>query len=229
MCAIAIDGPSGAGKSSLAQNLAERLGFWYLDTGALYRAFGLYVFEAGLGGGETEQIEALVDSGKIKIELAYENRQQKVFLNGADVSEPIRQNHISKYASDVSKIPAVRAFLLDIQKNAAKTGNIIMDGRDIGTVILPGADLKIFLTSTPEERAKRRCEQLQKKGETADYAAILSEINARDDQDSNRGVAPLKPAEDAVLLDNSDCDTPDETLERVLNIVKERLPDVCIR
>ena len=226
---IAIDGPSGAGKSSLAKNLAKKLGFLYLDTGALYRTVGLYVFEAGINGDETQKIIDCVESQNINIEAVYKDGEQKVFLNNSDVSEKIRENHISKYASDVSKIPEVRRFLLGIQKNAAEKNNIIMDGRDIGTVILPNASLKIFLTSSSEERAKRRYEELTEKGKDVEYNAILKEINERDKQDSERDAAPLKPADDAVILDNSDCKSPDDTLNKALNIIKERLPDVCIR
>jgi len=225
---IAIDGPSGAGKSSLAKSLAKKLGFLYLDTGALYRTVGLYVYLSHIGGHETKKIEELVSLGKIKIEVAYDGEEQKVFLNGLDVSEKIRENHISKYASDVSKIPKVREFLLKTQKEAAEKNNIIMDGRDIGTVILPGADVKIFLTASPEERAKRRCRELANKGENIDYDAILAEINARDAQDSNRDVAPLKPAKDAVILDNSQNSAAD-TVNKAVSIIKEILPDVCIR
>ena len=226
---IAIDGPSGAGKSSLAKNLAKKLGFLYLDTGALYRTVGLYVFEAEIGGDETQKIIDCVDSRNIKIDAVYKDGEQKMFLNNTDISEKIRENHISKYASDVSKIPEVRRFLLGIQKNAAEKNNIIMDGRDIGTVILPNADIKIFLTSSPEERARRRYEELTEKGKDVEYNAILKEINERDKQDSSRDAAPLKPADDAVILDNSDCKSPDDTLNKALNIIKERLPDVCIR
>ena len=226
---IAIDGPSGAGKSSLAKSLAEKLGFLYLDTGALYRTVGLYICESGIGGNETEKIEACVESGNIEIDVVYKDGEQKVFLNGQDVSLKIRENHISKYASDVSKIPKVREFLLKIQKEAAGKNNIIMDGRDIGTVILPNADVKIFLTASSEVRAKRRYKELTEKGQEVDYTAILAEINARDDQDSNRDAAPLKPAEDAIFFDNSDCNTPLETLNKAINIIKEILPDVCIR
>ena len=226
---IAIDGPSGAGKSSLAKSLAKKLGFLYLDTGALYRTVGLYVFEAGIGGYETEKIEACVEGRDIKIDVMYKDGEQKVFLNDRDVSEKIRENHISKYASDVSKIPKVREFLLKTQKESAEKNNIIMDGRDIGTVILPNASMKIFLTASPEERAKRRYEELTEKGRNVDYNAILREINERDNQDSNRSAAPLKPAEDAVILDNSDCRSPAETLDRAVNIIKEMLPDVYVR
>ena len=226
---IAIDGPSGAGKSSLAKGLAEKLGFLYLDTGALYRAFGLCVFESGIDGDETEKIKGLLKNNNISIDVAYQNGEQKVFLNGGDVSVKIRENRISKYASDVSKIPEVREFLLKTQREAAKKHNIIMDGRDIGTVILPEANVKIFLTSSPEERAKRRYEELKEKGQNVDYCVILCEINARDAQDSNREAAPLKPAENAVILDNSGCGSPADTLDLALSIIKEMLPDVVVR
>jgi len=226
--AVAIDGPSGAGKSSLAKSLAGKLGFLYLDTGALYRTVGLYALLSGIGGDETKRIEECVESGKISIEVAYEGGGQKVFLNGADVSEKIRDNRVSRYASDVSKIPRVREFLLSTQKEAAEKNNIIMDGRDIGTVILPEADVKIFLTATPETRAKRRCAELEGKGEKVDCVAVLREINERDAQDSNRDAAPLKPAKDAVVIDNSECGLGG-TLERALDVIKEVLPDVCIR
>ena len=226
---IAIDGPSGAGKSSLAKNLAQKLGFVYLDTGALYRTVGLYVFESGINGGEADKITDCINGGKIKIDVVYKGPEQLMFLNGEDVSEKIRQNHISKYASDVSKIPEVREFLLSAQRGAAERNNIVMDGRDIGTVILPDANVKIFLTSSPGERARRRYEELTGKGQDIDYNAILREINERDAQDSGRSAAPLKPADDAVALDNSDCKSPEETLEKAINIIKEILPDVCIR
>ena len=226
---IAIDGPSGAGKSSLAKALAEKLGFMYLDTGALYRAVGLYVCTAGVGGHETKKIADLIKNKKIAIDVAYQNGEQKVFLNGADVSGKIRENQISKYASDVSKVPEVRDFLLETQREAAKKNNIVMDGRDIGTVILPDANVKIFLTSSPGERARRRYEELKEKGHALEYTAILNEINARDAQDKNREAAPLKPAEDAVTLDNSDCGSPADTLGLAMDIIKEILPDVCVR
>jgi len=232
---IAIDGPSGAGKSSLAKNLAKKLGFVYLDTGALYRAVGLYVCEKNIGGSETAKIEKCIDNAvnnidKIDIELTYTDGTQKVFLNGHDISEKIRENHISKYASDVSKIPKVREFLLRTQRESADRNNVVMDGRDIGTVILPDADVKIFLTASLEKRAKRRYDELLEKGyKDLNYDKILKEITERDEQDSNRSAAPLKPAQDAVILDNSDCESPDGTLERALKIIKEKLPYVCIR
>jgi len=226
---VAIDGPSGAGKSSLAKGLAKKLGFLYLDTGALYRTVGLYIFEACINSRDKEKIESVIDGGNIKIDVTYRGDEQKVFLNGEEVSEKIRENIISKYASDVSKIPKVREFLLKTQREAAEKNNIIMDGRDIGTVILPNADVKIFLTAPPEERARRRYEELTESGQDVEYSVILSEINARDKQDSSRDAAPLKPADNAVLLDNSDCKSPRDSLARALNIIKEMLPDVCVR
>jgi len=226
---VAIDGPSGAGKSSLAKSLAEKLDFLYLDTGALYRTVGLYICRSGIDGYDKEKIEACINGGNIKIDVVYKDGGQRMFLNGEDVSEKIRENHISKYASDVSKIPKVREFLMQAQREAAEKNNILMDGRDIGTVILPNADVKIFLIAKPEERAKRRYEELTQKGQHVVYSDILSEITARDEQDSNRASAPLKPADDAIILDNSNCASPEETLEIAINIIKEKLLDVCIR
>ena len=222
---IAIDGPSGSGKSTLAKGLAARLGFVYLDTGALYRAVGLYVYGKNPTPSDAETAAML---GEIDIRCAYENGAQVMYLNGEDVSLRIRENAISQYASNVSKIPAVREFLLDLQKNAAAENHIIMDGRDIGTVILPNADLKIFLTAKPEARARRRCEELAQKGENVDYEDILKQIIARDKQDMSRDTAPLKPADDAVLLDNTVFSCPKETLDRIMEIIKERLPEVVI-
>ena len=201
-----------------------------MDTGALYRAVGLYVCGKNIGGSEKEKIEACIDTDSIDIEPAYIDGIQKVFLNGQDVSEKIRENHISKYASDVSKIPKVREFLLKAQRETAEKNNVVMDGRDIGTVILPDADVKIFLTASPEERAKRRYAELTEKGRTdINYGQILKEINERDEQDSSRETAPLKPAHDAVILDNSDCGSPGSTLEKALKIIKEKLPYADIR
>jgi len=188
----------------------------------------VYVCESGVFGHETEKIEQLVEDGNIKIDVVYKDGEQKVFLNSDDVSEKIRENHISKYASDVAKIPKVREFLRETQKAAADKNNIIMDGRDIGTVILPNADVKIFLTTSPEERAKRRYEELIQKGKDVEYDAIFREINERDMQDSTRVTSPLKPADDAVIFDNSDCKSPAESLEKAINIIKEKLPDVVV-
>ena len=206
------------------------MGFLYLDTGALYRAVGLYVCEKKIGSAETGKIEECIDAANIKIELTYADGIQRVFLNGEDVSEKIRENHISKYASDVSKINKVREFLLRLQKDTAENNNVVMEGRDIATVIMPDADLKIFLTASPEKRAERRYKELTEKGyKDINYEKILKEITERDAQDSNRDVAPLKPAPGAVVIDNSDCESHCGTLEMALKIIKEKLPYVCIR
>ena len=229
---IAIDGPSGSGKSSLAKNLAAKLGFIYLDTGALYRAVGLYMYNNAIDGEDTETILASLDN--IKIDIMYDNGEQRIFLNDEDVSFKIRKNHISKYASDVSKIPGVRNFLLNLQREKAQSNNIIMDGRDIGTVILPNAALKIFLTASPQTRAKRRHEELTQKSRddgtniNYEYEQILHEMIDRDEQDSKREIAPLKAAVDSIVLDNSEFGSPEDTLNAALNIVRERLPNVCI-
>jgi len=223
---IAIDGPSGSGKSTLAKNLAAKLGFAYLDTGALYRTVGLYVMRAAADSGDAGAVEALLP--RINIECVYSGGVQRMLLNGEDVTGAIRENAVSKYASDVSKIPAVRSFLMDIQKDAPKKGDVIMDGRDIGTVIMPNADVKIFLQATCEERAKRRFEEL-KDAQGLTYEKILADIKARDEQDSTRALAPLKPADDAVILDNSSFESPDQSLEAALRIIKEKRSDVAVR
>lgn len=231
---IAIDGPSGAGKSSLAKNVAKRLGFVYLDTGALYRTVGLFICEKNIVGDDVKAIEECIEraelgSERMDISLNFIEGVQRIFLNDFDVSEKIRENHISRYASDVSKIQKVRAFLFDMQRNRAKNASVVMDGRDIGTAILPNADVKIFLTASAEKRARRRYEELVSKGQkNIEYENILREMKERDAQDSNRDIVPLKPAEDAVILDNTDWEESG-TLEKAINIIKEKLPYVDIR
>ena len=204
MISVAIDGPSGAGKSSLAKRLAKELGYLYVDTGAMYRAIGLYAKRAGADTKNAAAVEALLPS--IRLELKYVDGAQRVLLCGEDVSEAIRAEEIGMAASDVSAHPAVRAFLLDAQRNMALTHDLLMDGRDIGTVILPGATVKIFLTASPEARAKRRMLELRQKGQPADYETVLEDIRQRDWQDTHRETAPLKQAEDAVLVDTSELD-----------------------
>ena len=220
MIQIAIDGPSGAGKSSLARRLAGELGFLYVDTGALYRAIGLYMMRAGVE--MTDPAQVLPQLKKLQLELRYIDGAQHVFLNGEDVSQAIREPRASMAASDVSAIPGVRAFLLDLQRDLARKNSVIMDGRDIGTVVLPGAQLKIFLTASAEERAGRRVAQLEESGHPADYDSILRDIQQRDYQDSHRETAPLKPAEDSVLLDTTGEDFS-QSLGRLVSLVRERL------
>lgn len=219
---IAIDGPSGAGKSTLARMIADEVGFIYVDTGALYRAVGLYAFENGIERSDTEGVKSIL--GGISVELKHgRTGMQHVILNGRDVTEDIRRPEISLYASDVSKIPEVRAFLLEMQRGFARRHDVIMDGRDIGTVVLPEADLKIFLTATPEDRSLRRHEELLDKGVEVSFEDVLCDIRYRDENDSSRETAPLRPAPDAVIEDTTG-NTLERSFEILLSIVRERLP-----
>lgn len=218
---IAIDGPSGAGKSTLAKALAAKLGFLYVDTGAIYRTVGLYV--ARQGGDCAKEADVLPRLSQVKISMAYgEDGLQRMILNGEDVTQAIRQNEVSRYASQVSAIGEVRAFLLDMQRSMARENSVIMDGRDIGTVVLPDADLKIFLTASVEERARRRHKELLEKGQDIPFDTVKEEIAQRDYVDTHREVAPLKQAEDAVVADTSSMDL-EESLDLLRTIVKERL------
>ena len=218
---IAIDGPSGAGKSTLAKALAAKLGFLYVDTGAIYRTVGLHV--ARSGGDCAIESDVLARLPEIKIEMAYgEDGLQRMILNGEDVTTDIRKNEVSRYASQVSPIPGVRAFLLEMQRSMAREHSVIMDGRDIGTVVLPDADLKIFLTASVEERARRRHKELLEKGQQIDFDTVKQEIADRDYADTHRAVAPLKQAEDAVVVDTSALDLAG-SLEALYTLVKERL------
>lgn len=218
---IAIDGPAGAGKSTLAKALAAQLGFLYVDTGAIYRTVGLYV--ARRGGDCANRDDVLPRLPEIQISMEYgEDGLQHMILNGEDVTRAIRENEVSRYASQVSAIGEVRAFLLDMQRNMARTHNVIMDGRDIGTVVLPDADLKIFLTASVEERARRRCLELKEKGQEIPLETVMEEIAQRDYADSHRAVAPLKQADDAVVVDTSDLNA-EESLQALHTLVKERL------
>lgn len=220
MIKIAIDGPSGAGKSTLAKALAARLGIIYVDTGALYRAVGYYVKSKGVDPQDSVAVEELLP--EINIGLKYECGVQNVYLNGENLGDKIRQPEISMYASAVSAIPAVRKFLLETQKSIAREHSVVMDGRDIGTMILPDADIKIFLTATDEVRARRRYNELLAKGIEVKYEDVLAEMKERDARDRSREIAPAIPAPDAVILDNSDC-TNEESVEDVLRIIKEKL------
>lgn len=223
MINVAMDGPVGAGKSSVARECAKRLGFIYVDTGALYRAVGLFCVRNGIEmTAENEQnVKAAVENS-VKLEIKLENGTQLVFLNGENVSEEIRLPEISMAASAVSAIPAVRRFLLDAQRNVAAVNNVIMDGRDIGTVILPNAELKIFITASPEIRAKRRFDELIAKGVDVKLEDVLSDLNKRDYNDSHRAEAPLKQAADAILLDTSKLDF-EQTVSEVIRLVKEKM------
>ena len=199
---IAIDGPSGAGKSTMARKLAADFGFIYVDTGAIYRTVGLAAYRAGIDRHDEPAVKALLP--KLSIEMRYnEAGEQRMFLDGEDVSEAIRMPEISICASDVSSLPAVRSFLLEMQRKLAREHNVVMDGRDIGTVVLPDADLKIFLTASAEQRAKRRMLELEAKGVDASFDEVLKDIEYRDDLDTKRAAAPLRAAEDAVRVDTS--------------------------
>ena len=219
---IAIDGPGGAGKSTISKEIAKRLGIIYVDTGALYRTVGYYAREHSLSVEDTkvsEKITPMLDN--INIEIAYVDGTQHVILNGEDLGDKIRQPDISMYASACSSVGSVRAFLLETQKKLARENSVIMDGRDIGTVILPDADVKIFLTASNEARAERRYLELKHKGVDVKYEDVLRELNERDAADSSRAVAPLKPAEDAHLLDNSGFEFED-SVSYILNYIKEK-------
>ena len=217
MIRIAIDGPSGAGKSSIAKAVAARLGIVYVDTGALYRTVGYYVRGKGIARTDKEGVVSCLPH--IKIEVRYEDGAQHVYLNGEDLGDRIREPEISMYASSVSAIPEVRAFLLDTQRDIAAKNSVIMDGRDIGTVILPNADVKIFMTASNEARAQRRTKELIAKGMDAKYEDVLREMIERDENDRTRDVAPAVAAPDAILLDNSDM-TIEENVNAVLSIIE---------
>ena len=217
---IAMDGPVSAGKSTLARMCAKALGFIYIDTGALYRAIGLYCYKNNI---QVESESCVINSlDNIKIALEKGDNQQRVILNGEDVSDDIRLPEVSMKASAVSAIPKVREFLLDMQRDFAKTENVIMDGRDIGTVVLPNADLKIFITTKAEIRAKRRYDELIQKGINTTFEEVLADLNTRDYNDSHRKVAPLKQAEDAYLIDTGNMDLQ-RSFEFTLSFIKEKL------
>jgi len=217
--AVAIDGPAGAGKSTIARAAAKELGFIYVDTGALYRSIGLNALRKGVDLADTNAIEKSLEG--MKVELSFDSQgAQIVLLNGEDVSSLIRTPEVSMSASKVSAVPAVRAFLLDLQRNMAKTQSVIMDGRDIGTVVLPNAEVKIFLTASPEIRAKRRFDELIEKGQEVKYEDVLADVIERDYNDSHREIAPLKPAEDSKLADTSGL-TLEESINLIINIIKE--------
>ncbi len=220
MLSIAIDGPAGAGKSSIAKMVARKMGITYVDTGAMYRAMALACIDKGVIDDEIAVTFILSDDDEISIEIKYENGEQHVILNGNDVSVKIREEEVGKAASKIARLEVVRTRLVKLQRELAAKQDVIMDGRDIGTVVLPNADCKIFLTASSKVRAKRRFLELKEKGEECDIEEIERDIIARDEQDMNREVSPLKQAEDAVLLDTSDM-TIDEVVARVMEIAEK--------
>lgn len=217
---IAIDGPAGAGKSTLARKAAEKLGYIYVDTGALYRTVGLYSIRKGYDTKDAEKVISTL--GSIDIKLGFTDEGQRVYLNGEDVSDAIRTPEASMGASNVSAIPKVREFLFDLQKEIAANNNCLMDGRDIGTVVLPDAQVKIFLTASPETRAKRRYDELVQKGSDVTFQEVLDDLIKRDYQDTHREIAPLKAADDAEILDTSPLSF-DESLEAILAVIAKKL------
>ena len=220
MKSIAIDGPAGAGKSTLARKIAAGLGFIYVDTGALYRAVALYLLRRGIQTTAPEAVEKAL--GDIRVDIRFEEGVQQVYLNDERVSELIRSPEVSMMASASSALPAVRRFLLEKQRELARTHDVVMDGRDIGTVVLPAADVKIFLTASPEERARRRYEELAEKGQAVTFEEVLKDMMQRDAQDENRAIAPLRPAEDAVQVDTTG-ETLEESVERMTGLIRARL------
>ena len=220
--AIAIDGPAGAGKSTIAKRLAKELGYYYVDTGAIYRTVAYFLDLLGVSPKDADGVERYID--ELTIEIQYdEEGKQHMLMNGMDVTDEIRTQDISQKASLVSAHAVVREVLLDMQRDVAKAHNVIMDGRDIGTVVLPKADVKIFLTATPEVRAKRRTDELIAKGQTAVYEVVLKEIQQRDYQDTHREIAPLKMARDSIKLDTSELDI-DGVIAQMHKIIGEKIP-----
>lgn len=219
--AVAIDGPSGAGKSTLARAVAGRLGYVYVDTGAIYRTIGYHIWKAGVDPRDGAAVAA--ELPKLRVELRYgDDGLQRMFLNGQDVSDAIRLPEVSRYASDVSAHPAVRSYLLEMQRSLARTHSVVMDGRDIGTVVLPDARVKIFLTASPEARAQRRMRELEQRGTPQPFAQVLEEIQQRDYNDTHRATAPLRQADDAVALDTTELNFQ-ESEEALLCIIQKKL------
>ena len=217
---VAIDGPAGAGKSTISRSAAKQLGYIYVDTGALYRTVGLNAVRKGVDLENEESIAKSIE--EITVDLTYENGEQAVLLNGENVSEFIRTPEASMAASKVSAVPAVREFLFSLQQDIAKRSDCVMDGRDIGTVVLPNAQVKIFLTASAEARAERRYKELIEKGQQVKFEDVLADMNQRDYNDSHRAIAPLKQADDAILVDTSELNLV-ESIEAVVNTIKERI------
>jgi len=218
---IAVDGPSGAGKSTMAKRLAARLGYLYVDTGAIYRTLGLFALEHGVDPADALGVEELLPRVSIRMDYG-EDGLQHMYLGQEDVTEAIRTPEVSRAASQVSAHPAVRAYLLEMQRGMARDHNVIMDGRDIGTVVLPDADVKIFLTATAEDRARRRFEELIARGTDTDYDTVLREVIERDERDSGRAAAPLRQAEDALLVDTTG-NSLEESFDTLLQTIREKL------
>lgn len=218
---IAIDGPSGAGKSTISKTVAKELGFTYIDTGAMYRAVALYALTQGMDTKNTDGALALALDG-VTIDIAYQDGAQRIYLNGGDVSEAIRTPKVSMGASDVATVPAVRLKLVELQRALAKRQNVIMDGRDIGTYVLPDADIKIYLTADVEDRAKRRFDELSAKGTEVSFDEVLEDMKKRDLNDSTRDFAPLRRAEDAALIDTTGASFA-ESVDKILTYIKKQL------
>lgn len=218
---IAIDGPAGAGKSTMARAVAKDLGYVYVDTGAIYRTVGYYIQMCGIGPRDVDGVTRLID--EVNVELQYpEDGLQHMILNGRDVTDEIRSPEMSEYASKLSTLAVVRDFLLDVQRDLARKHNVVMDGRDIGTVVLPKADVKIYLTASAEVRARRRLAEFRAKGQKSDFETVLRDIRQRDERDMNREIAPLKCARDAVRLDTSEL-TIEQSVAAMKEIIEKRL------
>lgn len=217
---VAIDGPSGAGKSTLARRAAAEMGYLYVDTGAIYRTVALGALRRGVEPSDAAAVEPILKDMQIRLAYNPDDGLQHMYLDGEDVSEQIRLHEISQHASKISAIPKVREFLLDLQRDLARSNNVVMDGRDIGTVVLPDAQVKIFLTASAQARAKRRFLELQQRGQQADFDTVLRDIILRDEQDTNRPIAPLRRADDAVLIDTTDLDL-EQSLTAILAAIGE--------
>ncbi len=220
MVSVAIDGPAGAGKSTLARRLAAELGYIYVDTGAMFRTIGLYALRAGKDPKDNEAVNALLP--EISLKFAFIEGEQHIYLNGEDVSTAIRTEEVGMAASAVGANPEVRAFLLGMQRDVAKTQDVLMDGRDIGTVVLPDATVKIFLTASPEARATRRWKEYQQKGVEVSYEEVLADVRQRDYQDTHRAAAPLRQADDAQLLDTSEMNF-EQSLKAMKKMIVEKV------
>ncbi|MBQ3134392.1 MAG: (d)CMP kinase [Oscillospiraceae bacterium] len=217
---VAIDGPSGAGKSTLARQAAAQMGYLYVDTGAIYRTVALGALRRGVEPSDAVAVEPVLSEMEIRLAYNPDDGLQHMYLDGEDVSEQIRLHEISQHASKISAIPKVREFLLELQRDLARNNDVVMDGRDIGTVVLPDAQVKIFLTASAEARAKRRFLELQQRGQQAKFDTVLRDIIIRDEQDSNRPIAPLRQAEDAVLIDTTDLSL-EQSLQAILAVIRE--------